>query len=153
MRMQDIEFNKIYEFNVENVSYGDLTEEECINAHRDGRAASIFIEIHLTKWFPELTHITGNKPYDHQGANGLYYDAKNFTKGGLKFMPSNMIGSSRKLDKDKMIEKVTEYDLNYTLCDIVDFPKVRVKFINGIELLQMYEKASIPFKHRELIFG
>jgi len=152
-KARKVEFNKTYEFTIKDVSFGDLTLEEVYTVLKDGRVASHFLERQLAKWFPQLTHITGNKAWDHLDETGAKYDAKNFTSTGLKFMPSGMLGKGRKYCPVACRKKIKENRLSYIMCDIVEFPKIRVKFSDGLELLQEYPRASIPKSHREVIFG
>jgi len=145
-----IEVNKTYKFEIENYSFGNLTLKELNRLFEDGRFASPFLEIHLTKWFDELIHITGNKGHDHVGKNGKLYDAKNFTKNGLKFKPSNMLGQGRTFDPEVAHKKANK--LIYICCDIVDFPKIRVKFVEGSELVKQYPRCEISIKNREAFY-
>ena len=109
------------------------------------------LEEQLIHWFPELTRVEGNKDHDHIGENGVKYDAKNFTKGGLNFMPSNQIGAGRKFDSVIAYEKANK--LVYICCDIVDFPKVRVIFKSGKDLVKDFPKCRVTKTNREVLFG
>ena len=147
----NITHNKVYEFVIENLTFGDLSKEVLCEIFKDGRVASHLLERQLVAWFPELTHIPGCKSHDHTGADGALYDAKNFTKGGLKFMPSNQLGVRRVFVAEIAHEKAKK--LIYIACDIVDFPQVRVKFVDGAVLLKEYPSCKIPFGHRESFFA
>jgi len=148
--MQKIQLDKTYNFDVPNVSFGDLSQDEVYDILQDGRHASPFMEKQLTKWFPELKHITGNKNHDHLWGDQKL-DAKNFTKGGLKFMPSKMLGTGRTVDLSEVKKKASE--LIYICCDIVEFPKVRIRFIDGLKLLSQYPTATVPVRDREMFFA
>ncbi len=148
-----IELNKTYIFELKTPRFGALQKEEVIKIFKDGRYASPFLERQLPLWFDGLTHITGNKPYDLVDEQGRKYDAKNFTSNGLKFMPSGQIGTGRKYDPDKCRKKIEENKMTYIACDITEFPKVRVRFLDGSELLKKYPKAQVMFKDREVLFG
>lgn len=145
-----IDLNKTYQFEIENYSFGNLGANELNKLFQDGRFASPFLEIQLTKWFPELIHVPGNKPYDHIGKNGKLYDAKNFTKNGLKFKPSNMLGQGRTFIAEIAHEKAS--NLIYICCDIVEFPKIRVKFVEGSELVEQYPNCEIAKTNREVFY-
>jgi len=145
-----IELNKTYEFEIANFSFGDLTSAELVEVFMDGRFASPFLERQLAKWFPDLKHVTGNKPHDHVDSSGTLYDAKNFTKNGLKFMPSNQLGQGRKFEAKVAHEKAEK--LVYISCDIVDFPKLRVRFTAGTKLVKEYPDCKIPLKEREAYY-
>lgn len=146
-----IKYNKTYKYTIQNVSFGNLSRAALIRIFKDGRYVSPLIEEHLTIWFPGLTRIEGNKDHDHVDKKGIIYDAKNFTKNGMMFMPSNQIGASRKYDP-----KITEQKANkliYICCDVVDFPDVKVRFIPGKQLIKSYPKAKVPYGERDSFFG
>lgn len=150
-----IMMDHVYKFDLsQTYSFGTLPTNLLTEIFKDGRVASHLIEAQLTKWFPELKHIKGCKGYDH--VNHLNeedrYDAKNFTaSGGCKFMPSGMIGVGRKFEKEKFLLK-TE-GLTYIICDIVDFPIIKVVFIRGKELAERYPNGIIAKTKRGEIFG
>ena len=151
--MFKIKMDKTFTFMVEDLAFGSLSKEEIIELFKDGRFVSPFLERQLTIWFPELTHVSGCKPYDHLDEHSNKYDAKNFTKNGLKFMPSGMIGTGRKYNYELCRQKIKKNKMTYIACDVVDFPQVRVKFVDGIKLLGKYKSAQVPTKDRELLFG
>lgn len=143
--------NKVYDFKLNIPTFGDLTKNQIIELFRDGRHISPFLERQLCYWFPEIHHITGNKDHDHEDEFGNQYDLKNFTKNGLKFCPSNQIGAGRYIDKEKA--SVSANKLIYILADIIEYPKIRIRFVKGNLLMSAYPKFTIPLKDREKIFG
>ena len=144
-------FDKTYTFDFTgSVSFGGLPEAVICEMFKDGRLASHFLERQLEVWFPELTFVNA-KGYDHVDTAGVKYDQKCFTKGGLRFMPSGMIGAGRKLDEAVAQEHARE--INYICCDIVDFPLVRVVFKRGTDLANEYSKCAVPFKDRAKLFA
>ena len=147
----NIELNKIYDFEIKNFSFGDIPREELIRNFKDGRCCSWFMEPQITKWFPELTRVHGNKDHDHVDRDGVKYDAKNFTKNGLAFMPSNQLGAGRKFNESIAHEKAE--GLIYICCDIMDFPAIRVKFAKGSDLIRKYPKCKIKKSLREEFFN
>jgi len=140
----------VYTFDfTDKVKLGSLSQEETYEVFRDGRFAAHFLERELTKHFHlSFVNKTG---YDHVDPTGQKYDAKNFTKRGLSFMPSNQLGEGRKFNADVAHAKAKE--LIYICCDIVDFPKVRVKFAYGADLVKEYPKCKVPKGYREALFG
>ena len=146
-----IKLNKVYKFEIKNFSFGDIPREELIENFRDGRCCSWFVEPQIVKWFPELKRVKGNLDHDHIDKDGIKYDAKNFTKNGLKFKPSNQIGSGRKFNESIAHDKANK--LIYICCDIVEFPKIRVKFIKGADLIKKYPKCEINKGSREEFFN
>ena len=147
-----LELNKTYDFDLtDTMSFGDIKQERLYEFFKDGRNASFMLEEQLIHWFPELTRVEGNKDHDHIGENGVKYDAKNFTKGGLNFMPSNQIGAGREYDVVIAYEKANK--LVYICCDIIDFPKVRVIFKSGKDLVKDFPKCRVTKTNREVLFG
>ena len=147
-----LKLNKTYEYDLTNtMSFGDIKQERLYEFFKDGRNASFMLEEQLIHWFPELTRVEGNKDHDHISENGVKYDAKNFTKHGLNFMPSNQIGAGRKFDSVVAYQKANK--LVYICCDIVDFPKVKVVFKDGKDLVKSYPSCKVSKNKRELLFG
>ena len=130
---------------ITNFSFGNLPESSVIDILKDGRAFSHFIEPWLAINYP-LIHIKGCKKYDHTDINdeNVKYDQKTFTKGGCKFMPSNMIGEGRTFNKEIFEEKAKK--LIYIIVSNVNFPKIKIKFVKGIELIVQYPMGVIPLK-------
>jgi len=146
-----IKLNKTYDFCIDEVSFGNIPPHRIHEFFKDGRVASFFLEEQLPHWFPELTRIEGNKDHDHVDTEGKKYDAKNFTKYGLSFMPSNQMGAGRKFDEAIAHEKALK--LIYICCDIIDFPNIRVRFAKGSELIKQFPKCKISEPKREVLFG
>lgn len=146
----DIEIDKVYEKTLHNLSFADLNQDEIIEILSDGRYSAPLLEIQLCKWFPSLTHVKGNKDHDHIDQHGNIYDAKNFTKGGMNFMPSNQIGSGRKLNPEIAIEKSNK--LIYICVDITQLPNIKIIFKNGKELAANYKKFKVPFNKKDELF-
>ena len=137
-------------FEIQNVSFGDLKQEQVNEILKDGRLASHFLERQLCVWYPKLTFVDG-KGHDHVDTEGNLYDQKCFTQGGLNFAPSNMIGKGRTLNEE--VAHAHAKKITYIACDILDFPKVKVRFVSGEELLKDYPKCKVPFKHRDIFFA
>ena len=137
-------------YNNIHVSFGDLTQEAVNNRLKDGRVAAPFLESQLEIWYPHLKFVDG-RGYDHIDEEGNLYDQKCFTKGGLAFAPSNMIGKGRHIVEDVATEHCK--NITYIACDIVDFPTVRVKFAKGSDLIKEYKNFKIPYSQREKFFS
>jgi hypothetical protein len=120
--------------------FGDLTNEELIECYKDGRQSAPLMERQLVKWFPELTYVN-QKGYDHIDKIGKKYDHKSFTNSGLHFAPSTMIGSGRSIDKS--VAKTHALKTNYICCDITNFPKVKVIFKTGSDLITQFPTKSV----------
>ncbi len=153
--MNSIEFDKVYKFDLSGTfSFGALPVPLLIEVIKDGRVASHLLEPQLVTWFPELKHVKGCKDHDHinRGDENIKYDAKNFTPAsGCKFMPSSMVGTGREFDEEKFLVKTK--NMNYIICDIIDFPKVSVIFKKGSELASQYPNGTISKSKRGNLFG
>ena len=152
--MSKIEYNKVYKYDLAGtVKFGSLPKKTVHEVYKDGRVASHLLEPQIEVWFPELRHIRGCKSHDHvHKKDGRLFDAKNFTPaGGCKFMPSKMLGTGRKFNEQEFIHKTS--NMTYIICDIVDFPKIRLIFKEGKELAQRYPKGNISKTKREELFG
>lgn len=145
------EYDKTYTFEVA-ASFGDLSTEQINKLYRDARKASGFLELQLEIWFPELEFVDA-KGYDHVNREtGRKLDAKCFTEGGLCFAPSVMRGAGRKIDESAVHEHAATID--YIACDIVEFPIVRIRFIQGSKLIKEYPNkgCKVPFSKRNIFF-
>jgi hypothetical protein len=148
----EYEYNKTYEFNIE-AGFGTLPKETVNAVFQDGRVASHFLERQLEVWFPKLTFVNA-KGYDHVDADsGRQLDQKSFTKSGMGFAPSAMLGAGRKINLDEAHDHANTID--YIACDVVDFPRVRVRFVRGDKLIQEYpaKACRVPFSARESFFS
>jgi hypothetical protein len=145
-----IEIDKVYDFEIGDVSFGSLPKEILYDLFTDGRVSSPFIERCLVKWFPQLKFI-GGRGYDHIDISneGIKYDAKSFTKRGSNFSPSSMQGKGRKIDPIELWEHANT--MIYIFCDIIDFPKVKIIFKNGTDLTK-YTDGKIKVTERDVLF-
>ena len=144
-----MELNKTYTYTCD-ATFGTLSQEKVNKLFTDGRRASGFLEIQLEEWFPSLTFVDG-KGYDHVDKEGVKYDAKCFTRGGSKFCSSKYLGVGRSLNVEE--HEAHAENIIYIFTDVVEFPKVQVRFVKGSDLIQTYKKGSIPFSHRNALFG
>jgi hypothetical protein len=146
------QLNQVYEFDLTGkVSFGDMPVEQLYSLFRDGRVASKFLEHTLPTWFPDLEFVDQDG-YDHVSkTTGRKYDLKGFTKGGASYAPSNMLGAGRKIDQRKLHEHAETID--YILSDITEFPRVRIVFKAGTDLVRDYPTGKIPVAQKQQIFG
>ena len=61
-----------------------------------------------------------------------------------------MLGMGRKVNEEELWEHAE--NMIYIFTDVVEFPKVQVRFVKGSDLTQ-YTKGSIPFKDRNALFA
>ena len=147
----EIEFDETYDFDLRGkVQFGDLTEEEVYKEFQDGRLSSRLLEKQIPIWFPEITFVDQDG-YDHIDKNDVKYDLKGFTKGGAGYAPSNMIGAGRKINVVEMHAHART--INYIFSDITEFPKVRVVFKRGDDIVRDYPNGKVKPNQREKLFG
>ena len=143
--MSKYELLKTYTFQLCNVGFDCLSPTVLKSIFKDGRAFSHLIEPWLADKF-NLLHEKGCKHFDFKDKNNpqILIDEKTFTKRGLSFTPSNMKGQGRSFDKD-IFEKKTK-SLVFCCVSNIDFPEIKVKFIEGKDLIEKYPKGYIPLK-------
>ena len=148
----EIEYNKTLIYTINNFCFDNLSQSKVIKKFKDGRVFSHFIELWLEDKFP-LIHVEGCKEYDFIDVTdeNIKYDQKTFTSGGSKFMPSNMIGTGRKFNKELFEEKAK--NLIYIIVSNINFPEIRVKFVKGVELIVDYPTGCIPLKDHDKFFN
>jgi len=135
-----MDLDKVYYFNLK-ASFGDLSETQVNDILKDGRAASRFLEHQLVVWFPNLKYVD-QAGYDHIDENGNKYDAKCWTDHGCTFRESVMIGrGTDAIDRQRILEHAS--GVTYILCDITQFPRVRVIFKDGKELAERWPRGQI----------
>jgi len=139
--MKKLKFNVIYELDFSNFTIPYCTKEQTQEICKNGSFMS------------HINERIGANIYNiiHQQATGFDYplqegiekqlDQKTFTKKGLKFMPSYMIGKGRKFNKEQFDQHVLVTD--YMITDITSFPMIRFVIRNGIELAKDFPRGSV----------
>jgi len=131
------------------IKFGVLPEHTLHKLFQDGRAVAPLLEQYLTHLVPGLKYV------DQAGYDFVHGDTrlecKTFTRNGLNFAPSNMIGKGRKVDID-VFHKHAE-TITYVLCDVTRFPRVNVVFTPGAKLIKQHPRGVVPLSKRWQIFG
>ena len=145
-----IRLNHTYEFHLaDQIRFDTIPAMELYTLFQDGRFVSPLLESWITHIFP-LTRVLGNQDHDHIDKQGKKYDMKNFTKYGMKFMPSNQLGSGRNFDP--CIAKKKADRLIYICCDVISFPTIKIRFVKGKTLFERYPSCHIPYGQRDSFF-
>ena len=146
-----IQLDKTFTHKLDSIVFDNLPSEIILEILKDGRPFSHFIEKWLEHNYP-LDHITGCKKYDFVDRNysDTKYDEKTFTKRGCYYMPSNMLGQGRKFDKDVFESKTKE--LIFCIVSNINFPEIKIRFVQGIDLLKKYPNGKIPIGEYENFF-
>jgi hypothetical protein len=150
--VSSILFNTTFTYTIQDYSFGNLPREICIDAWKDGRPFSHFIEPWLAQNYPALKHIKGCKGHDlvDNTDESIKYEQKTFTKKGCSFTPSNMKGQGRKFDQTIFEEKTKK--LIFVIVSNVNFPEIKIKFVRGTNLLIDYPDGKIHFKDFDKFF-
>ena len=152
MTRTGIIFNRTFRHTINNLRWDKLPSHTIHEVLKDGRAFSYFIEPWLTQLYP-LIHVKGYKDHDFidTKTQSVKFDEKTFTVNGCKYVPSHMIGSGRKFNQDKFIEKAN--NLVYVIVSNINFPHINVKFVEGKELIKKYPKGGIPLGDHDKFFS
>lgn len=134
-----------------NIGFDDLPEDLLKKIFKDGRVFSHLIEPWLGIKYP-ITHIPGCKGYDFTDHTypKTRYDEKTFTDNGCKFYPSNMIGTQRKFDSEVFTKGAKK--LIYCIVSNINFPRIKIKFMRGIDLIKIYPAGVIPLNDHVKFF-
>ncbi len=145
-----IEYKKTYNFNLTPFQVGSIPTEELVELFMDGRVASKFLEIHIPIWFPNFQFVDA-KGYDFiDKVTGEKVDQKAFTRRGANYAPSGMIGVGRKVDLKEFVAHAE--NTTYCFTDITQFPKIKICFWAGAELLRMFGSNKIGYGQRSKLF-
>ena len=146
MENPSVTFDTTYTHVIENFGFGGIPITEVIEIYKDGRPFSHFVEAWLAHNYPLTRNQNKCGKYDFTDRNNenIKYDEKTFTKGGCKFMPSNMIGEGRTFNKEIFEKKAKK--LIYIIVSNIHFPVIKIKFVRGIHLMIRYPTGIIPLK-------
>jgi len=147
-----VELNKTYEYDLTGkVQFGDMPVELLHRLFTDGRVASKFLEHTLPTWFEDLEFVDA-KGYDHVSkTTGRKYDLKGFTPRGACYAPSEMLGKGRKIIETDVHAHAQTID--YVFSDITEFPKVRIVFKSGADMVEQFPNTKIKYNERSKLFG
>ena len=97
-----------------------VNEDEVLNMMKDGRYAAPWMEHRIRHEFGFY------KPEDDEDAMSEYgpVEFKGITKGGVKIVPSWMVGSGRSMDWDRLNEWIEGMTGGFILHDNTQFPSV-----------------------------
>jgi len=125
--------------------------ETCVEIYKDGRTFSHFIERWIAVNYP-LDFVSGCKKYDFTDRkhSDILYDEKTFTKYGLKFCPSNMLGQGRKFDKERFMEHCK--GLIFCVVSNLEFPNIKIRFVKGEDLSREYPTGIVPLNKIDKFF-
>ena len=142
-----IQFNKVYNYEVKDYGFDGLDNDLVIDIFKDGRVFSHFSELLLENLFPELVYVD-EKGYDFTREGCPNLDAKTFTKAsGLEICPSNMLGQGRVFDQEKF--EGTALSQDYIRTDNSVFPHLKIVFVHGKDVIEEYPKGKVTNAKRK----
>ena len=167
--IHDIEYAIIYYLDI-GISCEHLDSQQVDNICRDARFTSTLLQNIVPQLFSDIESMPNdNEGYDFKSkTTNEVYEMKNYTrrpsakisKKTGKPVPSTvaMNYSASKYQGVGRIYNETEHfahamKTTYILCDIVDVPIVRIRFIKGSELVKLYPNPKVGYGERQNIFG
>ena len=124
---QKLKENITFEFEVDKIAIDNLEKDKINLLFQDGRIFSQFIESWLDDNCKRLQQVNGCKDHDFIDIKtNIKYEQKTWTKNGLVFLPSHMVGSQRKINMQKF--KYMSYNRKYIIVSNISFPKIKIKF-------------------------
>lgn len=137
-------------FDFSNI-YKLFSEEQINKRFQDGRISSHFMEDFICEHYNLNQANNCQKYFDATDKNNQNkFEIKCLTKRGLSITPSNMKGQGRKFNQ-KLFKEIC-LETIYIICDITNFPNVKMIFIPGNELYLKSEKGSFTFETAKSLF-
>lgn len=134
---QELKENITFEFKLDKIIIDNLEKDKTNLLFQDGRVFSHFIEYWLDNNCERLQKVNGCKNHDFIDIKkNIKYEQKTWTKNGLTFLPSHMIGSQRKIDTSKF--KYITNTKKFIIVNNIYFPQIKIKFLDGYSLLKRY---------------
>lgn len=166
--ISNIEYNTIYDVDI-GITCVHLDPLQLNNICRDGRLASVFLQKILPHLFSNIESMSkDNAGYDFKSkTTNEVFEMKNFTlresakiskKTGevvpsstaMNYSASKYQGMGRRYNETEHFTHARK--TTYILCDIVDVPVIRIRFIKGSELVKLYPNPKVCYGERQNIF-
>ena len=109
----------------------------------DGRRVSFILERRLAaELFGGARPLSEGADYDLVDRNGLRWEVRSLSKGGVYFSPSYMVGSGRVFDSEGFRSKLAQI-AGYVLADIEGFPDVRFWVVPVRQVVSWWEAGQL----------
>ena len=161
----NLELNKIYEFNLGNMSHCNMSHEEMINHYKNNSSPlSFLIEKILPKWFDKIIYDT--TPHEIKYNNtiikikpdlkdkktkSILYDQKSFNLKGGSFKRSSYKGIGRKYNKE--LNEIWAKNQIFIWTDVCELPKIKIIALTGEECLKRFPKCDIKYNEKDKLFN
>ena len=136
-----------------------IPQDDTLTYFQDGRRASFIVERRLAyEYLQGKIAESEGASYDVFDKEGLKWEVRSLTKGGMYFCPSYMKGSGRKFEEEGFLQKLSEIE-GYLIARITDFPIVPVFKISKDQVLSWWKEGSlgtsseIALKKAEMLFA
>jgi|TARA_R110002051_G_scaffold307516_1_gene378594 hypothetical protein len=160
-----LELNKVYEFNLGNMSHCGMSHEEMVEHYKSNSSPMSFLsEKILPKRFDTLVYDPTAHLIEHNGTEinikpdlrdkqtrTTLYDQKAFSKKGGNFTRSSMKGIGRVFNKE--LNEAWAKAQIFIWTDFCDLPKLRVIALTGKECLNRWPNGKIKVTERENLFS
>ncbi len=142
--MAKIDLVDVLEWNLDDVAKAlRITPDDAQDYFTDGRRVSFILERRICR------EIVGGYLAPSEGAgfdlidkNGLKWEVRSITKGGIYFCPSYMVGSGRRFEEVGFLEKLEEIE-GYIISDVTLFPKIPVWRVPGDMVRRWYDRQML----------
>lgn len=147
MVMPSVELNKTFFHTIEN---------EILTKYNDNHTNEFVFINFIQKWLEDkysivMVNSSHSFHFIDKYQPSIRYHERIFQKNiGCVFCPSKTLGTLHRFDKLVNTDKANK--LIYCLISNMEYPKIKVKFVRGIDLLKMYPKGRIPVNDHDLIF-
>jgi len=141
--------NGTLEWNIEDVAKAlKISPEDVKTYFTDGRRVSFILERRIANEFIKgILALSEGAGYDLMDSSGGKWEVRSITKRGIFFNPSRDVGSGRKFDEGRFLEKLNEIK-GYIVCDVVRFPAIPFWIITASEVLNWWQTGKLQSNAR-----
>ena len=120
-----------------------LTANEVRMYFTDGRRVSFLLERRISREVIKGTLAASEGAgYDLICPNGLKWEVRSISRGGIYFCPSYMVGSGRSFEEKGFLSKLEEVE-GYIVSDIEKFPNVPFWKIGKATVLEWWKQRRL----------
>jgi hypothetical protein len=115
-----------FEWNIDEIAAALRITREDVRAYfTDGRRVSFLLERRIAFEVLEGSLAPSEGAgYDVLDKNGLKWEVRSISRGGIYFCPSYMVGSGRSFEEGGFLQKLQEIE-GYVVSDIESFPAIQ----------------------------
>ena len=160
-----MKMNKVYEFDMGDMSHCGMSHEEMIEHYNNNSSPLSFLsEKLLPVWFKNIVYDPTPELIEHNGTEinikpdlrdkktrTILYDQKAFNNKGGSFTRSSMKGVGRTKNKE-LFEAWAKAQV-FIWTDFTSLPKVTVIALTGKECLKRWPTGNIKRRQREELFS